>query len=84
MVDSTRGLGPVPGVTQSGKTQGTGTTKRSEEGKEIGRAQDVVEISQAALDHVEAQKAAEEARETLKQNKDLTLGLNPSLLDETA
>lgn len=84
MVDSTRGLGPAPGIVPGGKTQNTGTTKRSDGTKEPERVRDVIEISSEALSAAQAEETAIETRETISKNRNVTLGYNPSLLDETA
>lgn len=84
MVDSTRGLGPTPGIVPGGKTQNTGTTKRSDGTKEPERARDVIEISSEALSAQQAEEKAAETRDAISRNRNITLGYNPSLLDESA
>lgn len=81
MVDSTKGIGPVPGQTSS-RTQPAANDKRTEE-KKSEEIRDKVEISEKALSLAQAEQAANDAKASLQNNKDVTLGLNPAILDET-
>lgn len=83
MVDSTKGIGPIQPI-QSGKPQSQPSAKKADETQESRRTEDLVEISQEALDQARAERAAQDARDTLKENQDLSLGLDASLLDEQA
>lgn len=76
MVDPTKGIGPIPGVTQTGSKPAARDNERSEKAERSG-PRDSVEISKEALSLQEAEKKAAETRETLSRSEDLTLGLDP-------
>ena len=82
MVDSTKGISQIPGINTTNKTQSAGSVKRSDEKSESGRVGDSVEISSEATE-AQANDAAAKTRVLLQKNQAFTLGLNPSLLDET-
>lgn len=72
MVDSTRGIGPISGLTSNNRTQNPQSDKRTEEARSATPV-DEVEISKEALDVIEAQRAAEEARAELTRDAGVSL-----------
>ena len=77
VVDPTKGIGPVQNVTSISKPQNVSNKERSEEKREA-EEKDKVEISEEALNLVQAQEKAEETRQQLEENRDATLGLDPN------
>ena len=82
MVDPTKNISQIPGVNTVGKTQAAGSVKRADEKKEAGGVSDSVEISSEASE-AQANDNAAKTRVLLEKNHKMTLGLNPSLLDES-
>jgi hypothetical protein len=80
MVDPTKGLGPIQNITG---VKAQNSTQKSAEAKSAERAADTVEISAEALSLSQAEDAANKIRVVLGQNPDITLGLNPAILDQT-
>lgn len=80
MVDSTSGIGQVPGITATNKTQNS-QNKRSESAQEASKSsapQDEVQISEEALSLAQAEEAVSEIQRYLQENQDTSLGLDPS------
>ena len=82
MVDPTKNIGQIPGISTIGKSQPATSTRRTEENQQAKAVGDSVEISSEASE-AQANEAAAKARVVLENNRELSLGLNPSLLDET-
>jgi hypothetical protein len=83
MVDSTKGLGPLTNISGL-KPQSSVLGTKTEETKASERVQDSVEISQEAISLSQAEEAADKIKVILGKNPDITLGLNPAFVDESA
>ena len=87
MVDPTKNIGSILNIQQNRPSQnereGTKRLPDSSE-KPVVAETDSVSLSQAALDLAQAQSAAAETRAILQSNHDLSLGLDPSFVEENA
>lgn len=77
MVDSTKGIGSIPGIVRS-EPKGVSRPEKSEEKRSVS---DRVEISEEALSLQEAEAKAKQVKEELSKDQELTLGLDPSFED---
>ena len=84
MVDSVSGIGSITNITQANRADkaverdDTRETRRADPQDEVSISVDVQDLPGQA----EAEQIAQDTREALAKNSDITLGLNRSFLDQ--
>jgi hypothetical protein len=85
MVDPTKGIGQVQSLAQASKARQASHEREEKKPERADRTpRDEVKISQEALSLKQAEQAASNVRADLERNRDVTLGLDPAIVDQSA